>query len=403
MSETPWVIELRGPHIEPPLIIRLDHKLVLGRVDQQNPSPIDVDLSSYEAEDYGVSRQHLILHTENDQLMMTDLGSGNGTQLNGLRVEPNKHYLLKNNDQLRLGRLPVEIGVIISPSHGSIFQKDDSLQLEDHHDQGKGQLILIVEDDSEVARVLALILDRSGYTTHIVHDVVSAMRFYNQKHPSAVLLDVMLPDINGLEFCRYVRRSVENNSVPVIVVSAVSTADKVTQAIEAGADIFLGKPVSARELRHVVSSMITQHESGVMMLKTKHLAGTAPLQAMPPESRREALVLFIAGQGDTPLTLTVKHPVTFGRAAKTTDKGYIDLSRYNAIDHGVSRVHMTLLRKDNQFYVEDANSVNGTFLNGEPLAPHEPHLIKNADEIRLGQLRMYAYFLTDDDMPDGSS
>jgi len=162
MSETPWVIELRGPHIEPPLILRLDHKLVLGRIDKNNPSPIDVDLSPYEAEDYGVSRQHLILQTENDQLMMTDLGSGNGTQLNGLRVEPNKHYLLKNNDQLRLGRLPVEIGVIISPSHGSIFQKDDSLQLEDHHDQGKGQLILIVEDDTEVARVLALILDRTG-------------------------------------------------------------------------------------------------------------------------------------------------------------------------------------------------------------------------------------------------
>src|SRR5690606_36447877 len=101
------------------------------------------------------------------------------------------------------------------------------------------------------------------------------MRFYNQKHPSAVLLDVMLPDINGLEFCRYVRRSGENNRVPVIVVCPVRTADKVTQAIEAGADIFLGKPVSARELRHFVSSMITQHESGVMMLKTKHLAGTA--------------------------------------------------------------------------------------------------------------------------------
>src|SRR5690606_2159355 len=86
-----------------------------------------------------------------------------------------------------------------------------------------------------------------------------------------------------------------------------------------------------------------------------------------------------------------------------TDKGYIDLSRYNAIDHGVSRVHMTLLRKDDQFYVEDANSINGTFLNGEPLAPHEPRPIKNADEIRLGQLRMYAYFLTDDDLPDGAS
>ncbi len=398
MSDTPWVVELRGSHIDPSIILRLDQKLVLGRIDQQNPIPVDVDLSAYDAEEHGVSRHHLVLHAENDQLMMTDLGSGNGTQLNGMRVEPNKTYLLKNNDQLRLGRLAIEIGVIISPSHGSIFQKDASLQLEDNYEKGSGQLILIVEDDDEVARVLALILERAGFRTHISHDVVSAMRFFNQKHPKAILLDIMLPDINGLEFCRYVRRSVEHNGVPIIVVSAVSTADKVTQAIEAGADIFLGKPVSARELRNVVSSMIAQHESGIMVLKTKHLAGTAPLQAMPPESRRDAIVMFIAGQGDNPLTLTVKHPITFGRAAQTRDKSYIDLSRYNAIDHGISRVHMTLHRKDDHFYVEDANSVNGTFLNGEPLPPHEPRQIKNADEIRLGQLRMYAYFLTDDDL-----
>jgi pSer/pThr/pTyr-binding forkhead associated (FHA) protein len=58
---------------------------------------------------------------------------------------------------------------------------------------------------------------------------------------------------------------------------------------------------------------------------------------------------------------------------------------------------MTLHYRDGKFYVEDLDSVNGTYLNGDPLPPREPAELSNADEIRLGQLRMYIYFLTDKD------
>jgi DNA-binding response OmpR family regulator len=181
----------------------------------------------------------------------------------------------------------------------------------------------------------------------------------------------------------------------IVVVSAVTTTEKVAEALEAGANIFLGKPVSAKELRHVVASLISQHESGISSLSTKHLVATAPLQAVEPESRHDAVVAFVAGYSDAPITITVKQPVSFGRSADLPPKTYVDLSRFNAIDQGVSRVHMTLHNKDGRFLVEDNNSVNGTFLNGEPLKPHEPRAINNADEVRLGQLRVYIYFLTD--------
>jgi hypothetical protein len=228
--------------------------------------------------------------------------------------------------------------------------------------------------------------------------VVGAIRSYNQRRPSAVVLDRTLPDMSGLEFCRYVRRDVQQNSTPIVVIGAANSAVDVAEAMDSGADIYLNKPISAKELRHVVSSLISQHESGGAAMYTKHLVGTAPLKAMPPETRRNAAVLFIAGYSDAPLTLTVSGPISFGRAASTGAlKSHVDLSRYDAANTGVSRLHMFLHYKDNQFFIEDADSVNGTYLNGDPVKPRTPLAVKNADEIRLGQLRMYIYFLEDRD------
>jgi DNA-binding response OmpR family regulator len=257
------------------------------------------------------------------------------------------------------------------------------------------QPILIVEDDPEVAKVLALVLERNGHGTTTCREVVSAIRLFNQKHPSAVILDLMLPDMPGLEFCRYVRRDVQRNTTPVIVISAAKTPANVTQALDAGADIFLGKPVSAQELNHVVDSLIGQNETGERALHTKQLVGTAPLKAVPPESRRESLVLFVAGH-EQPLTLTVHQPITFGRSTNLPPKAHVDLSRFNAVEHGVSRIHMTLHNKEGKFFIEDMDSVNGTYINGDPLKPHVHMPLKNADEVRLGRLRLYAYFLEDE-------
>lgn len=399
--KTPWVIELRGASINPPLKLRLEENLVFGRADVGVSEQPDVDLTIYQAADFGVSRRHLRLSATKEQLTVTDLRSGNGTMINGAKLEPEKPYVLKHKDVLQLGRLPIEIGVLVSPTQGSVSRKQSELQLDDSLTPGSGQFVLIVEDDIEVGKVLALVLERVGFKTQVTHDVVSAMRIFNQREPAAIVLDLMLPDMNGLEFCRYVRRSVEHNSIPVVVVSASGVPEHITQALDAGADIFLGKPVSAGELRHVVSSLVNQHESGVVTLNTKHLVGTAPLKAVLPESRRDSVVLFVAGHADTPITLTIKHPITFGRGANLPDKTYIDLTRFNAIDYGVSRTHMLLHNKDDRFYVEDANSINGTYLNGNPLEPHRLVALNNADEIRLGQLRMYIYFLTDKEREEG--
>jgi pSer/pThr/pTyr-binding forkhead associated (FHA) protein len=78
-------------------------------------------------------------------------------------------------------------------------------------------------------------------------------------------------------------------------------------------------------------------------------------------------------------------------------QSHIDLSRNNAVDNGVSRLHGRLHYENRTFYIEDLNSVNGTYLNGDPLEPGLKTPIRNADELRFGRLRVYAYFLEDSD------
>jgi DNA-binding response OmpR family regulator len=395
---TPWVIELESVNAAEALRIHLDRPYVLGRIDQkQNTLLPDIDLTPYGADEFGVSRRHLQIYGEGDHLIAVDLNSGNGTLLNGQRMEPEKAYTLKHQDNLQLGRLKFDLKVVISPNKGSVVQAQPSLQIFGEAPPGKGQLVLIVDDHPEVAKVISLILEREGYTTATSRDIISAMRVFNQRHPSAVILDLMLPDMNGLEFCRYIRRDTRYNSTPIIIVSALNTPDNIDAAMKAGAQIFLGKPVSIQELRAAVSSLISQHERGVPGLQTRHLVGTAPLQAMAPESRRNSIVLFVAGHDDAPITLNVNQPVTFGRSTNPASKQHVDLSRYNAIDKGVSRIHMTLYFKDDSFYVEDNSSINGTFVDGEPLKPGQMVKLHNANEVRLGELRLYAYFLTDTD------
>ncbi|MBZ0288680.1 MAG: FHA domain-containing protein, partial [Anaerolineae bacterium] len=382
-----------------PITIRVEDRIIVGRSVMGDPKRPDVDLEPYGAEGLGVSRHHLAIFTEAERLMVMDTGSNNGTLLNGNKLKANEGFRLAHGDKLSLGRMHLDVSVVLSPEYGGDVHKQPSLQLADQTQAGKGQIVLIVENEPQVAAGLSTILERAGYAPKVNHEVVGAIRNYNQRRPSAIVLDLILPDMSGIEFCRYVRRDPMQNTVPIVIVGALRSAAEVAEAMQAGADIFLAKPVSAKELRHVVSSLIYQQEIGSSAMYTKHLVGTAPLKAMPPESRRNAAVLFIAGYADQPITMTVSQPVSFGRTASTGSlKSHLDLTRYDAANTGVSRLHMFLHHKDGQFFVEDADSINGTYVNGDPLKPRTLTPVKNADEIRLGQLRMYIYFLDDSEV-----
>lgn len=105
--------------------------------------------------------------------------------------------------------------------------------------------ILIVEDEKAIADILAFNLKREGYETETAYDGIEGLRFALEHAPDLILLDVMLPEMDGFAVCRKVR---ELSQVPIVMLTArEEESDKVT-GLELGADDYVTKPFSMREL-----------------------------------------------------------------------------------------------------------------------------------------------------------
>jgi two-component system response regulator RegX3 len=108
-----------------------------------------------------------------------------------------------------------------------------------------GQRILLVEDEESLAESIRYSLEREGYAVSVAGDGRVAIERFRADTPDLVILDLMLPEMSGLDVCRMIR---ENSTVPIVMVTAKdSEADKVT-GLELGADDYVTKPFSVREL-----------------------------------------------------------------------------------------------------------------------------------------------------------
>lgn len=105
--------------------------------------------------------------------------------------------------------------------------------------------VLVVEDNSLTASTLCSYLQRSQFDTWRAGDGPTAWSLLNERSFDLVLLDIMLPGIDGLELCRRIRQS---SSVPVLMITARATEDDAIKGLSAGADDYIRKPFSPREV-----------------------------------------------------------------------------------------------------------------------------------------------------------
>lgn len=107
------------------------------------------------------------------------------------------------------------------------------------------QKILIVDDDVNIAELISLYLKKECFDTLIVHDGEAAIQQFSSYQPNLVLLDLMLPGIDGYEVCREIRKS---SSVPIIMLSAKGEIFDKVLGLELGADDYVIKPFDSKEL-----------------------------------------------------------------------------------------------------------------------------------------------------------
>jgi hypothetical protein len=111
----PWRISLWIAHKEEAEIIELVGAMILGRKTRGGSVFPDLDLGPYNAEEMGVSRQHLMLKQDEDRIMVMDMESANGTKLNDEWLTPNQLYPLRHGDELTLGTMTIKVELLMDP------------------------------------------------------------------------------------------------------------------------------------------------------------------------------------------------------------------------------------------------------------------------------------------------
>ena len=121
--------------------------------------------------------------------------------------------------------------------------------------------ILIVDDEPNILMSLDFLMRKEGYNVFVARDGAEAIKIIDEDQPHIVILDIMMPNVDGYEVCQYIKNDEITKSTKVIFLSAKSKKEDIEKGYEMGADLYLTKPFSTRDLVKEVKSL-TQKSHG---------------------------------------------------------------------------------------------------------------------------------------------
>ena len=146
------------------------------------------------------------------------------------------------------------------------------------HDNADNAIILVIEDEPEIAELLATHIRHAGYLVRVIDRGLAGMTIAQQETPDLILLDLMLPDVDGLEVCRELQRSPQTSGIPIIMLTARGEESDIVDGLECGATDYITKPFSSKVLlariRNILrrSDMAGSSPSGEDSIKVANIA-----------------------------------------------------------------------------------------------------------------------------------
>ncbi|HOE16877.1 MAG TPA: response regulator transcription factor [Syntrophorhabdaceae bacterium] len=122
------------------------------------------------------------------------------------------------------------------------------------------RLIAVVDDEPDILELVGINLKKAGFNVRGFPDVESFYRFLRTESPDLVVLDLMLPDVDGFEVCKHLKGSHRHSSIPIIMLTAKTEETDKVLGLELGADDYVTKPFSPRELTARVKAVLRRHE-----------------------------------------------------------------------------------------------------------------------------------------------
>lgn len=159
--------------------------------------------------------------------------------------------------------------------------------------------ILLVDDDRQLVRSLALVLEEAGYSVRVAPNGEKAMQQVRQKSPDLVLLDVMMPGRNGFDICEDLREI--DAKLPIAFLSALDRPEDEVRGLGSGADLYISKTASDKVLLARIAALLRRRDQvdditgdftfGTWLVQPEHLMATAPHGRIISLTEREVYLL----------------------------------------------------------------------------------------------------------------
>ena len=195
--------------------------------------------------------------------------------------------------------------------------------------------ILVVDDEKSVGTLISAILRNFNYEIIHIYSGKELVDYLKKNKPDLILLDLKLPDINGLELCKKIRENPYHNDIPIIILSGVSEVDVRVSVIESGADDYITKPFDIGELRARINRTLKRKKVDTSL---------NPLTALPGSPSIEE---FVKGR--------IKSEKKFGFAYIDADnfKAYNDVYGYAKGDEVIKKMGEIILNNAKKISNED--------------------------------------------------
>ena len=122
--------------------------------------------------------------------------------------------------------------------------------------------ILIVDDEPDVTELLKYKLEQDGHLCQVVNNPLSFISVAREFNPNLILLDIMMPELNGLQLCKMVRSDPKMDTIPIIFLTARGEVEDRIKGLESGGDDYISKPFNTKELMLRVANILNRSQSG---------------------------------------------------------------------------------------------------------------------------------------------
>lgn len=117
----------------------------------------------------------------------------------------------------------------------------------------QGPKVLVVDDEPNILMSLEFLMKKKGYEVYIARNGAEAINLIRGQQPAVIVLDIMMPEVDGYEVCEFVKQTPEHKHIRVIFLTAKGKESDIEKGYKVGADLYMTKPFSTRELMQRIS------------------------------------------------------------------------------------------------------------------------------------------------------